>query len=96
MHFVLVYKHLGRFLIQRHLGLKICIGLGTAFFSWFLIQRNTLYMFCFCLGEGERDVASEEMAGGVARSTEKRVFGADVLNPKVWTSTTQKGVSEEL
>ena len=43
MHFVLIYKHLGWFLFQGNLVMKICVGLGTRIFSWFLIQRNTLY-----------------------------------------------------
>ena len=75
MHFVLIYKHLGWFLIQRHLGLKICIGLGTTFFSWCLIQRNTLYMkitqfaykisefFCISVLEGDLGCISGSILG---------------------------------
>ena len=38
-----IYKHLGWFLFQGNLVTKVCVGLGTRSFSWFLIQRNTLY-----------------------------------------------------
>ena len=41
MHFELLYKHLGWFLFQRNLVMKVCAGLGTRNFSWFLISSAT-------------------------------------------------------